>query len=151
MPLGHFEYLGMPSGLIKAPTVFQTLVNNVLRYILKYFVFANLDILIYSQDLDLHRNHVQGVLQRLLENWILIIGEKCEFRVSTISFVEFILESWQTQSDPEKIKVIADWPVPENHKPAFSCIHNFFHRRLIHNYCWDVSSGPLKPINIYVS
>lgn len=56
----------------------------------------------------MHRNHVQAVLQRLLENRTLIRAEKCEFRVSTISFLEFIFESGQTQSDLDKIKGIAD-------------------------------------------
>lgn len=36
-PLGHYEYLIMPFGLINAPAVFQALVNNVLRDMLNLF------------------------------------------------------------------------------------------------------------------
>lgn len=65
-PLGHFEYLVMPFCLTNAPAVFQALVNDVLRDMLKRFIFVCLDdILIF---LDEHRQHVRLVLQRLLEN-----------------------------------------------------------------------------------
>lgn len=36
-PLGHYEYLIMPFGLINAPAVFQALVNDVSRDMLNLF------------------------------------------------------------------------------------------------------------------
>ncbi|XP_078108675.1 uncharacterized protein LOC144519433 [Sander vitreus] len=42
-PLGHCEYLVMPSGLTNAPAIFQTMVNDVLRDMLNRFVFVYLD------------------------------------------------------------------------------------------------------------
>ncbi len=39
-PTGHFEYLVMPFGLSNSPTVFQTLVNDVLRDVVNRFVFV---------------------------------------------------------------------------------------------------------------
>ncbi|SPO30464.1 uncharacterized protein UTRI_06394 [Ustilago trichophora] len=57
--LGKFEFLVMPFGLKNAPSVFQTLVNRVLRPYLDKFVIVYLDdILIYSNTLDEHREHV---------------------------------------------------------------------------------------------
>ena len=41
--LGHFEYQVMPFGLTNAPTVFQALINDVLRDMLNKFVFVYLD------------------------------------------------------------------------------------------------------------
>lgn len=41
--IGHFEYLVMPFGLTKAPAIFQSLINDVLRYMLNRFVFVYLD------------------------------------------------------------------------------------------------------------
>ncbi len=59
----------MPFGLTNAPAVFQCLVNDVLRHLLKRTVFVYLDnILIFSRSLEEHVNHVRDVLQRLLEN-----------------------------------------------------------------------------------
>lgn len=41
--LGHFEYLVMPFGLTNGPTVFQALVNDVLRDFINHCVFVYLD------------------------------------------------------------------------------------------------------------
>lgn len=43
MHLGHFEYLVMPFGLTNGPTVFQALVNDVLRDFINHCVFVYLD------------------------------------------------------------------------------------------------------------
>lgn len=48
-PVGHLEYLVMPSGLINAPAVFQALVNDVLRDMLNRILFIYIDILIFSK------------------------------------------------------------------------------------------------------
>lgn len=42
-PDGHYEYLVMLFGLTNSPAVFQTLVNDVPRYMLNSFVFVYLD------------------------------------------------------------------------------------------------------------
>lgn len=42
-PLGHFEYLISTFGLIKAPAVFQSLINDILRDMIKVFCFVYLD------------------------------------------------------------------------------------------------------------
>ena len=40
---GHYEYLVLPFGLTNAPSVFQALMNDVLREMLERFVFVYLD------------------------------------------------------------------------------------------------------------
>lgn len=56
-PFGHSKYLVMPFGLTKIPTVYQTLVNEVLRNFLNIsvVVFVHLDdILTFSKTLEEH-------------------------------------------------------------------------------------------------
>ncbi|XP_015260796.1 PREDICTED: RNA-directed DNA polymerase homolog [Cyprinodon variegatus] len=92
-PLGHFEYQVMPFGLCNAPSVFQALVNDVLRDYLNLFVFVYIDdILIYSRNIKKHRLHVRQVLQRLLENRLFVKAEKCEFHKPSVMFLGLILE-----------------------------------------------------------
>ena len=63
---GHFEYLVMPFGLTNAPAVFQALVNDVLSEMLDKFVFVYIDdILIFSNNLSEHKQHVRQVLRCL--------------------------------------------------------------------------------------
>lgn len=84
----------MPFDLTNAPAMFQAVINDVLREFLDRFVYVYLDdILIYSPDLEIHRNHVSQVLQRLLENKLYVKAEKREreFHADTISFLGFIV------------------------------------------------------------
>ena len=85
-PTGHWEYLVMPFGLTKAPAVLQTLVNDVLRDLINWYVFVYLDdILIFSRSPEEHKVHVRKVLQRLLENRLFVNAEKCEFSCTKTS------------------------------------------------------------------
>lgn len=64
---GHYEYQVMSYGLSNAPSVFQCLINNVLRDMLGHHVITYInDILIYSNSKEEHVHHVRQVLQRLL-------------------------------------------------------------------------------------
>lgn len=66
---GHFEYCIIPYGLSCAPSVFQYLINDVLKDMLGKFIIAYIDdILIYSPSLDSHVHHVKQVLSSLLDN-----------------------------------------------------------------------------------
>lgn len=65
---GLYEYCIMPYGLSSTPSVFQCLVNDVLRDMLGKFVTAYIDdILIYSPSYETHIHHVCKVLQKLLQ------------------------------------------------------------------------------------
>ena len=134
--LGHFEYLVMPFGLTNAPAIFQALLNDVLRDMLGHFVFVYLDdILIYSESLTEHTQHVRMVLQRLLDNKLFVKAEKCEFHKDTISFLGFIVAKGELRMDPAKVSAVADWPVPTSRKDLqrFLGFANFY-RRFIKDY-----------------
>lgn len=72
-PLGHFEYLVMPFGLTNVPAVFQADMRDVLNRFL--FVYTN-NILIISETLMEHIQHVCFVLLHLLENKLFVKAEK---------------------------------------------------------------------------
>lgn len=91
-PTGHFEYRVLPFGLTNAPTVFQALINDVLRDMINQFVFVYLDdILIFSRSLQVHIQHVRQVLQRLLENQLYAKAEKCSFHKPSVPFLGHII------------------------------------------------------------
>ena len=81
---GHYEYLVKSVGLTNAPSVFQALVNDVLRNMQNRFVSVY-DILVFSHSAQEHVLHIQQVLQRLLETQLFVRAEKCEFQCSTNS------------------------------------------------------------------
>src|SRR3954464_8496082 len=84
---GSFEYLVMPFGLTNAPATFQHFMNEVFSDISDLFVVVYLDdILIYSDSLEDHRNHVRVVLQRLRENNLHARLDKSEFHLDSIEY-----------------------------------------------------------------
>ncbi|KAF7655703.1 hypothetical protein LDENG_00052030 [Lucifuga dentata] len=121
----------MPFGLTNAPAIFQALVNDVLRDMLNRFVFVYLDdILIFSRSREEHVLHVQSVLQHLLENSLYCKAEKCEFHVSSVSFLGFVVAEGSIQMDPEKVSAVTTWPVPGSRKQLqrFLGFANFYRR-----------------------
>lgn len=135
-PTGHYEYLVILFGLTNAPTVFQGLINDVLRDMLNWFVFVYLDdILIFSKTLVEHTQHVQLVLGRLLEISLFLKVEKCEFHAKTVSFLGYVVTEGSIWMDPAKVLAVTSWPVPENRKKPqqFLGFPNFY-QWFIQNY-----------------
>ncbi len=94
---GHYEYLVMPFGLSISPAVFQSFINDVFRDMLNRQVVVYIDdILIYSDTLEDHVQHVRAVLQRLIQYQLFAKIEKCDFHQTSISFLGYILaqEAW---------------------------------------------------------
>ena len=77
---GSFEWLVMPFGLSNAPSAFQRFMNELFSDLLDICVVVYLDdILIYSDNLDSHKNHVMEVLKRLQNNGLYASPAKCAF------------------------------------------------------------------------
>lgn len=101
----------MLNELPSAPSVFQNIINEVLRDFLQKFVIAYIaDILIYSPDLPSHVKHVCLVLQRLLENQLFIKGKKCKFLKAKISFLEYNIDSTGVSIEQKKVCAVLQWP-----------------------------------------
>ncbi|KAI2664272.1 Transposon Tf2-9 polyprotein [Labeo rohita] len=135
-PLGHFEYRVLPFGLANAPSVFQALVNDVLRDMLNIFVFVYLDdILIFSPSVSDHVQHVRRVLQRLLENRLFVKAEKCVFHVKSVTFLGHVVSADGISMDLAKVRAVIDWPIPDS-RTALQRFLGFanFYRRFIRNF-----------------
>jgi hypothetical protein len=63
MRFGHYEFTVLPFALTNAPGVFMSLMNGVFREYLDKFVQVFIDdILIYSQTIEEHDEHLRLVL-----------------------------------------------------------------------------------------
>ena len=99
----HYEYTVMPFELKNAPTTFQQLINNTVREYLNKFVITYLnDILIYSDTLKKHWQHVLKVLEKLSEKTLYIKKEKSRFEVQKVKFLKYVIWSEQIKKDLKK-------------------------------------------------
>jgi hypothetical protein len=101
---GLYEYLVMPFGLTNAPASFQRWMNEVLSDYLDIFCIAYLDdILIYSDDIHQHRQHVQLILERLKDVGLTLKATKCEFHMQKTEYLGYIIAPEGISMDPEKV------------------------------------------------
>ena len=87
---GHFEFLVMPFGLMNAPATFQRLMNKVFAGNLDKFIAVYLDdILIFSQNLDEHWEHLRWSLDQLRKAKLYGRLHKCEFLKDQVEYLGF--------------------------------------------------------------
>ncbi len=88
----HYKYIVMSFELKNALVTFQKLINDMLKEYLNDFVIIYLDnILIYSDNLEMHHKHVHKVLIKLNE-WIMYVKKlKSRFKIKKIQFLEYVI------------------------------------------------------------
>jgi hypothetical protein len=133
---GSFEYLVMPFGLTNAPATFQYFMNDIFRDMVDICVVVYLDdILIYSENMEQHRQHVRKVLERLRQHNLHAKPEKCMFHASEAEFLGFMVSPAGVTMAENKTQAIQAWPAPTTVKEvqSFLGFANFY-RRFIDNY-----------------
>ena len=97
----------MSFGLTNAPASCQRYVNDNIREFLDIFCVWYLDnILIYSKTLEEHHRQVRQVLEKLYDAGLYIKPEKCEFHVTTTTFLGFVISQQGISMDPEKVQAV---------------------------------------------
>jgi hypothetical protein len=95
--------------LKNAPATFQRLINDTLREYLDDFAITYLDdILIYSDDLEMHRSHVHKVLEKLNERALYVKKSKSRFKTKKLSSLIMLFnlsKSRRTQKDKRSQKL----------------------------------------------
>src|SRR6202522_1105084 len=74
------------------------------------------DIIIWSDSLEEHEQHVRLILQTLKDAALYINKKKTNLFCYEISFLGHIISLDGIQADPSKVNKIIDWPVPKNLK-----------------------------------
>ena len=133
---GLFESMVMPFGLTNAPATCQEVINDALQEHLDIFVIAYLDdILIYSDTMDNHVQHVKLVLDCLQRKNLLIKPEKCDFHKQEVLYLGFLIGRDGMSIDPEKLQAVKDWERPTNVKEVRSFLGFInYNRKFIEGY-----------------
>ncbi len=90
-------------------TTYQEIINDALRQYLNQFVIAYLNnIMIYSNILKEHINHVSKVLECLNKRNLHLKLKKCEFHRKEINFLEFVVERHKIRMNSKKLRAIKE-------------------------------------------
>ena len=118
MPEGSFEPTVMFFGLTNSPTMFQTMMNKLLRDLVvkeKVAVFIN-DVMVATETEKEHDEIVEEVLKRLEENDLFVKPEKYVWKVREVGFLGVIIGEDRVRMEKEKVQGVIEWPVPRSMK-----------------------------------
>jgi hypothetical protein len=93
------------------------------------------DILIYSDDMSQHKQHIKEVLRRLWKHDLYANARKCEFHRDSVKYLGYILTSDGLRMAKDKVQTILNWPEPRKVKDiqSFLGFANFY-RQFIYGY-----------------
>ncbi|KAJ9533760.1 hypothetical protein QJQ45_026845, partial [Haematococcus lacustris] len=145
-PDGHYQFKVLSFGLCSAPATFQRVMNDAFAPVLNQCALVYLDdILVMSKSVDEHLKHLRKVFDPLRLNKLYAKQSKCEFMRTTLKFLGHVIFAGAIAVDPEKIKSISSWPVPQSLQQlqSFLGAANFV-RKFVHNF--SVLAAPLTDL-----
>ncbi|KAG3193684.1 hypothetical protein PC128_g10018 [Phytophthora cactorum] len=117
-----WEWLVMPQGLKNAPATFNRCVMHLLRSVRdfapSYFddVFVNIPAMNGKTDVEVHKEHLRKLLGFMCKHKLYANLKKCIFGASEIPFLGCLVGKNGVRPDPEKVRVISEWPTLSNVK-----------------------------------
>jgi hypothetical protein len=112
---GLYEYTVISFGLTNALAYFMYLMNKVFMEYLDKFVVVFIDgILIFSKTEEGHEKNLRLVLEKLRTNQLYAKFSKCEFWITEVAFLGYVISAGGVSVDPDKVRDIFNWMPPTN-------------------------------------
>lgn len=133
---GKYEFVRLPFGLKNAPSIFQRVMDDVLRdYIGKIcYVYID-DIIIFGKTIEEHLSNLETILHVLRNANFRIQPDKSEFIKTEVEFLGFIVSENGLKPNPKKVEAIQKYPEPTNLKELRMFLGlSGYYRRFIKDY-----------------
>lgn len=111
---GLYQFRVLLFGLCNGPATFQCLMQSVLRGLggEKPFCHAYIDIIVYSDSVEEHVNHLQQVFDRLRQVRLKLHPKKCRIAYPKVDYLGHVVSAAGVYPDPSKLKDVQRFPVP---------------------------------------
>lgn len=108
---GLFRYKRLMFGISSAPEKYQKIVQDTVRGCKGVANIAD-DLIVYGSNLEQHDKNLQAILQRMEDCGLTLNPQKCEFRLSKLTFFGHSLSKHGIEASDEKIAGIRDAKPP---------------------------------------
>lgn len=142
----HYEYRVMSYGLTGAPATFEGVMNMVLQPLLRKCVVVFIDdILVYNKNVEEHLQHLKQVFELLKHHKLHLKLSKCSFAQESLEFLGHIISKQGVATDPKKVSIVEQWPVPTNIKEVRSFLGMAgYYRKFVKHF--GIISKPLTQL-----
>ena len=133
---GLYQFRKLSFGLTNAPACFKRAMHLILRGLCWSDCLVYLDdIIVFGRTLQEHRERLSLVLSRLTEAGLKINPKKCKLLCEQVVVLGHVVSGKGISTDPKKIRVIKEWPVPadESQLRAFLGTAGYY-RQFVPNY-----------------
>lgn len=114
---GHYELLVITFSLTNAPSSFQGSMNIDFKSLPRKSVLMFFDdILIYNKTLNDHVAHVKAIFELMKQYQLYAKMSKYAFGVNKVEYLGHYISAEGVLTDPKKISVVQQWPLPSNIK-----------------------------------
>jgi len=141
---GMFRFRTMLFGLCNAVATFQRLMDLALAGLNFDICLVYLDdIILHSKTLEEHLQRLEKLLQQLQEVNLKLKPSKCSLMQKKVVFLGHVVSGDGIATDPEKIKLVEEWPTPTNLKQLRGFLGlTGYYRKFVNGYAHI--AGPLN-------
>ena len=110
------------------------MINKALKECLDDYASAYIDdVLVFSDNLEDHIQHVRKVITLLQDNGLPIDVDKCEFHVQETKYLGLIITTEGIKMDRSKVSAVLDWETPRTLKDvqSFLGFANFYRQFIL--------------------
>lgn len=105
----------LPQGVTNGPQDYQGVSDDVFREAIidGYLVNYMDDNIVHSGDFHSHLEHLRNIFSMARQRNLLFKATKCLFAQHQCKFIGHVVDRYGKHPDPDKIKCLQQWPVPE--------------------------------------
>jgi len=110
-----YQFTRMPFGITNAVPSFQRIMDKIIadNKLQKTFAYLD-DIIVCGESKSEHDLNLKRFLEVVNKMKLVLNQEKCQFGLSSIPLLGYIIENKSKKPNPEKISALLNYPIPSN-------------------------------------